>query len=510
MNLQKRLDFIAETNQKVFEIPEDAAKKLQASKKKTAAERMSALFDEGTFVEIGAYVKKRVTETDAAAKASDYEGVVTGYGAVNGRLVFAYAQDFSRQSGALSEACVKKITAIYSMAEKNGAPVVSVFDSAGVVITEGIDALSGYGAIISKASILSGVIPQYSVICGTCAGGAAVIASVSDFIFMEKTNGKIFINPPFVIKNSADGKADENIGSAETAAKIGQCAKVVDGEDACFGELRALIEYLPSNNLDSNVYTEADDDFNRLNDTLADLVLTEKYDMTQVIGEIADGGNFYELYADYAPNIVCGFVSIANMTVGVVANQPKTDGGVLCPNACDKAAKFIYVCDSFNIPVLTLVDTYGTAVSGKAENSGFALYSAKLASAYSMASVPKITVNIGKAYGAAYLIMGSKGLGADIVMAYPTAQISILAPDTAVEFIYGDKIAASKNPAEERANMVDEWTAKTASPVEAAPSGQIDNIIESALTRQMIASSLLLLQSKRELRHNKKHTRLPL
>ena len=507
MNFQKRLDFIAETKKKVFEVPGVAAQKLQAAKKKTAAERMTALFDSGTFVETGAFIKKRSTEVDTG---NAYEGVVTGYGAVNGKLVYAYTQDFSRYSGALSEAGVKKILAVYSMAEKNGAPIVSVFDSAGVIITEGIDALSGYGAIINKASILSGVVPQYSVICGVCAGGAAVIASVSDFIFMERSNGRIFINSPFVVKNSTDDKVDEGVGSAESAATTGQCAKIFDGEDMCFSELRDLIDYMPSNNLDESVYTNADDDADRLNEMLSDFVLTENYDMKRVITEIADNNKFFELYEDYCSNIICGFASISNITVGIVASQPMNDGGIICPGVCDKAARFIYVCDSFNIPLLTLVDTAGMMILDKAENSQFALSSAKLAAAYSLASVPKITINIGKAYGTAYMIMGSKGLGVDIAMAYPTAQISILAPETAVEIIYGDKIMASQDPVEERANLVDEWEVKTASPVEASSSGQIDNIIAPRQTRQLIASGLFMLQSKREIRPNKKHNKFPL
>lgn len=502
MDLQKRLDFIGETKEKIF----GASK--SGGGKKTAAERMNLLFDENTFVETNAYVKKRANEFSESKIAGKYEGVTAGYGSVNGRLVFAYSQDFSKMSGALSEAGVKKILALYSLAEKNGAPVVSVFDSSGVDVTEGIDVLAGYGAIISKASILSGVVPQYSLICGTCAGGAAVIASISDFVFIEKTDGKIFINSPFIIKNKTEN-AGENPGSAELAAENGQCAGVFEGEHALFASLRELIEYIPSNNLDENVYLDIEDDVNRQNDTLADFVLAENYDMKQVIAEIADNNKMVEVYENYAAGMICAFVSIANTAVGVVANQPGESGGAISPEACEKAARFIYVCDNFNIPVLSLVDTAGMLISEKAENSPFALSAAKLGSAYSIASVPKITVNIGKAYGAAYTVMGSKGLGVDMVMAYPTAQISILPPETAVEILYGDEISKDPEPEKKRACLKEIWEVEKASPIEAASNGNIDNIIEPAQTRQMIASAIYLLQSKREARPAKKYNKLP-
>ena len=519
MDLQKRLNFIAESKKKIYGVSEADLKKLRpqsnkskGEEKKTAADRMSVLYDEGTFVEINAFIKKRPVEFseffESSENVGEYEGITAGYGSIGGRLVFAYSQDFTKMSGALSEAGVKKILSVYSMAEKNGAPVVSIFDSSGVVVTEGIDALAGYGAIISKASVLSGVVPQYSVICGTCAGGASVIASVSDFIFIEKNNGKIFINSPFVIQNKTES-TDKNIGGAESAAKTGQCAKVINGEDNLFNSLRSLIEYIPSNNRDENVYIDVEDDANRLNENLADFVLTENYDMKQVITEIADNNKFFEVYEDYSSNIICGFISVANTTVGVIANQPKEYNGALCPGACDKAARFIFICDNFNIPVLTLVDTEGMIISDRAENSGFSLYSAKLASAYASAVVPKITINIGKAYGTAYTVMGSKGLGADIVMAYPTAQISILPPETAVELIYGNEIIKDANPIEKRAELIEKWEIEKSSPVEAASGGAIDNIIEPWQTRQMIASAVFLLQSKREIRPAKKHNRLP-
>ena len=508
MDLQKRLDFIAETNKKIYEVRQSVNSNINNGKK-TAIDRMNALFDDNTFVETNSFVKKRPNEfPEFNGKSGEYEGIVSGYGSVGGRLVFAYSQDFSKMSGALSEAGVKKILAVYSMAEKNGAPVVSVFDSSGVAVTEGIDMLSGYGAIIAKASLLSGIVPQYSVICGTCAGGAAVIASISDFVFIEKNNGKIFINSPFIIKNKTEN-CDNNIGSAEFAAETGQCAKVLDGEDELFASLKNLMEYIPSNNFDENVYADIEDYPDRLNENLADLVLTEKYDIKQVITEIADSNKFFEVYENYSANIVCGFISLANTAVGIVANQPKELNGAICPGICDKAARFIYVCDNFNIPVLTLVDTDGMVISDRAESSQFSLYAAKLASAYSSATVPKITVNIGKAYGTAYTIMGSKGLGADIVMAYPASQISILCPETAVEVIYGEDIAKESDPAKYRAKLLEMWEVEKSSPIEAAANGSIDMIIEPAQTRQKIASAIYLLQSKRETRLPKKHNKLP-
>jgi acetyl-CoA carboxylase carboxyltransferase component len=470
---------------------------------------MELLFDEKTFVEINAFVKKRPNEfSDFGGFTGEYEGITAGYGSIGGRLAFAYSQDFNKNSGALSEAGVKKILALYSLAEKNGAPVVSVFDSSGVILTEGIDALSGYGAIIKKASTLSGVVPQYSAICGTCAGGAAIIASISDFIFIEKTNGRIFISPPFIIQNQIKG-AETNIGNADFAAKNGQCAKISDGEKELFASLKELLEYIPSNNLDENIYVNAKDDVNRLNENLAGLVTADNYDMKFVITEIADNNKFYEVYENYTENIICGFISVGNTSVGVVANQTMDYAGMICPGACDKAARFIYVCDNFNIPVLTLVDTEGLAVSDKAERARFNLYAAKLASAYAFASVPKITVNIGKAYGAAYTVMGSKGLGTDMVFAYPTAQISILPPKTAVEAIYGEEILEDPNPAEKRGQLLEMWEIEKSSPTEAASSGAIDNIIDPKRTRQMIASAIYLLSSKRETRPAKKYNRMP-
>ncbi|MCL1793657.1 MAG: methylmalonyl-CoA carboxyltransferase [Oscillospiraceae bacterium] len=502
MDWQKRLDFIEKTRKKAFGEPKSNGGK------KTAFERMNLLFDENTFVETNAYVKKRANEFPENETGEKYEGIAAGYGSIGGKLVFAYSQDFSRMSGALSEAGAKKILAVYSMAEKNGAPIVSIFDSSGLAVTEGIDVLAGYGAIIQKASILSGVVPQYSLVCGVCAGGSAVIASISDFVFIEKNEGKIFVNSPFVIKNKTENSG-ETIGSAEFAAKNGQCAKVLEGEEAMFLSLSELVEYLPSNNLEENVYLGIEDDANRRNEALADYVLTENYDMKQVITEIADNGKMFELYENYAENMICAFISVANATVGVIANQPKDSGGVLCPKSCEKAARFIYVCDNFNIPVLSLVDTAGMFLSESAENSNFALQAAKLASAYSMASVPKITLNIGKAYGAAYTVMGSKGLGTDMAMAYPTAQIGILPPETAVEIIYGGEIANDPEPAKKRAQLLEIWEIEKSSPIEAASGGAIDQIIEPDRTRQMIASAIYLLQSKKETRPQKKYGKLP-
>ncbi|GHU36323.1 propionyl-CoA carboxylase subunit beta [Clostridia bacterium] len=509
MDQQKRLDFLDGVKKKIDEVSDDAAKKLSATKsvKLTAKARLSLLFDEGTFVETGAWVKKR--ETGLPGDFGDYEGIVTGYGAVDGRLVFAFSQDFARKSGALSEAGIKKILAVYSQAEKNGAPVVSVFDSAGADVTEGIDALAGYASVFTKASTLSGVIPQYAVVAGTAAGFASALAEIADFVFIEKTNGKIFVGSPFVIKNK-DANAGSETYNAEYAVKSGLAAKIADGEDKLFAEVRTLIGYLPSNNLDEGVYIDADDDLNRKTDEIASLISGGKYDIKKVIAAVADNGKFYEVYEGYDVNIITGFIAVGHETVGVVATNPADGEGKVCPGALDQAARFVNVLDSFNIPVMTLVDSEGVIVSASAEKAQFPLYLAKLSAAYANATVPKITLNIGKAYGAAYAALGSKGLGADTVFAYPTAQISILAPDTAVELLYGDVILKDKDPAAKRAELISKWEVEDSSPTEAAASGAIDAIIEPAQTRQMIASSLLYLQSKRELRPAKKQNRFPL
>lgn len=497
MDLQKRLKYIADMKEKIsYGID---ASKLHSSGKYTAAERMDMLFDSGTFVEIGAFVKKRPTEFNTA-NADEYEGAVTGYGAVDGSLVFAYAQDFSRQSGVLSEANSRKIVALYDMAIKNGAPIVSIFDSSGSDITEGIDALAGYGAVINRAALCSGIVPQYSLIFGTCAGGQAIIAAMSDFIIMEKKNGKLFVSSPFIIKNSEENAAAD-IGSASFCAKSGSCAKVAESEVNCFAELKKLMNFIPSNNSDgTNTRDSVADDVNRTTDSIEQLVQSGGYDMKAVITEISDSGGYYEVLDGYSPNTICAFAEIGGISVGIVANQPKENGGFICPGSCDKAEKFIKFCNSFNMPLITLVDTDGAVFSSRAESAKFAECSAKMAMAYSLASVPKITLILGKAYSAAYVLMGSKQLGADVAFAYPTAEIGVLPAETAVNFMYKEEIAKAPQPSVKEAELIDEYLIKTVSPVNAASSGQIDSIIEPSQTRQYLASSLYLLKSKSDLR----------
>lgn len=509
MNFKKRLDYMAQTEKKITDADGAANAKLASAGKSTGIERMKMLFDEGTFVEIGAYVRRRVTELDAVLGTGEYEGVVTGYGSVDGILVFAYAQDFSKQSGALSEACVKKIVALYEMAEKNGSPIVSVFDSAGVKIEEGMDALAGYGAIMSKASSLSGIIPQISVIAGICSGGAAVCASLADFVVMEKKNGKLYMTAPFVLKNSIGEKVPADFGGAASALKTGAAALAAEGEAAVFAQVKKLLQYLPANNTENAFCPNANDDNDRLNDRIADMLETE-YDSRELIKEIADNGEFMEVYAEYPSDMICGFISLSCMSAGIVANQHNSETGTMCPGAIDKAVRFINFCDSFNIPVITLADVKGFDMSVAAEQSQFALYGAKLAAAYAGATVPKITLIAGSAIGTAFTVMGSKQLGADVVFAYPTSVVSIMSADTAVNFLYSEKISKSADPVAEREKLLEQWEVEVSSPVNAASGGQIDQILKPEQTRQKILSALFVLQNKKVEKPFKKHSSMSL
>lgn len=442
-----------------------ADKTLAKDGKLSGASRMASLFDKGTFVEVGAYVGAKKTEFDSD-RDDAFEPVVTGYGAVDGTLVFAFSQDFSRLSGALGEMHAKKIEKIYEMAENVGAPIVGVFDSAGAKVLEGVDALNGYGEIMACAA--NATVPQIAVVAGPCTGEAAVIAEMFDFIIVAKSTGKMYMTA-----NGAD------LGSAEEMSLLGTAALTAENDAEALAKARKLISYFGGE-------IKTNDTPNRLVD-VASLLSYEAYDIHTLISLVFDSGSFTELYSEFATAMVCGFATMNGKVVALIANNPASKGGHLGHKAAKKAAAFIEKCDAQDIPVITLVDSIGILGTKEAEKSGISKELSELAKTYSLSVVPKITVTLGRSYGAVYTVMGSKALGTDVCLALDTAKISAMEPSAAVSFL-GLVDDESKHGV-----TADEWAEKFATPVAAAKRGYIDDIISSDELRMRIAASLEML-----------------
>lgn len=489
-------------------------KKQHDSGKMTARERINALMDDGSFVEVDAFVSHRCTEFGMDAVEAPGEGVVTGYGTVDGRLVFVYSQDFTVIGGSLGEMHAKKICKVMDMAAKMGAPIIGMNDSGGARIQEGLDALSGFGEIFYRNTVNSGVIPQISVIMGPCAGGAVYSPAITDFIFMVDKTSKMFITGPQVIESVTGEKvsAEELGGSSVHASKSGVCHFTAPSDAECIEQIKKLLSYLPSNNLEQAPYVETGDDINRLSEKLTTIVPDDPgkaYDIKEVIAEIVDNGEFFEVQEQFAKNIVVGYARMNGNTVGIVANQPRVKAGSLDCDSSDKAARFVRTCDSFNIPLITLTDTPGYFPGVDQEHGGIIRHGAKLLYAYSEATVPKINVIIRKAYGGAYIAMSSKHLATDIVMAWPTAEIAVMGPEGAANIIFKNDIKESDDPIRTRADKIQEYKDKFATPFMAAQRGYVDDVIEPDSTRPRIIAALEMLQSKRDSRPAKKHGNLP-
>lgn len=488
--------------------------KQHQSGKLTARERLNLLFDESSFTEVGAFVKHRCTDFGMEKVEAPGEGVVTGYGTVDGRLVFAYAQDFTVLGGSLGKKHAEKMVAIMDMALKMGAPMIGLNDSGGARIQEGVDALSGYGSIFYRNTISSGVIPQISVIMGPCAGGAVYSPALTDFIFMVDRTSQMFITGPQVIKTvTGEELSAEELGGASTHNSISGVAHFMNNNDEeCINEVKKLLSFLPSNNLETTPLCETNDSPNRVEESLNTIVpenSNKAYDVKAVIEKIADDNIFMEVQPDYAKNIVTGFIRINEQSIGVIANQPKFLAGCLDINASDKSSRFIRTCDAFNIPILNLVDVPGFLPGKGQEYGGIIRHGAKMLYAYCEATVPKVTLILRKAYGGAYLGMCSKELGADVVMAWPSAEIAVMGPEGAANIIFKNDIEKSENPTEERSKKVSEYREKFANPYIAAERGYIDDVIEPSLTRPILANAFEMLSSKRETRPAKKHGNLP-
>lgn len=489
-------------------------KKQHDAKKLTARERINSLLDEGSFVEIDAFVTHRCTEFGMDCVEAPGEGVVTGYGTVDGRLVYVYAQDFTVIGGSLGEMHAKKICKVMDMAAKMGAPIIGMNDSGGARIQEGIDALSGFGEIFFRNTCNSGVIPQISVIMGPCAGGAVYSPAITDFIFMVEKTSQMFITGPQVIKSvtGEDVTSDDLGGAGVHSSKSGVAHFTASSDEECIKQIKTLLSYLPSNNLEEAPYIAPTDEINRLSEKLTTIVPDEAnkaYDVKELIAEVVDNGEFFEVQKNFAQNIVVGYARMNGQVIGIVANQPKVMAGSLDINSSDKAARFIRFCDSFNIPIVTFTDVPGYFPGVEQEQGGIIRHGAKLLYAYSEATVPKINVITRKAYGGAYIAMSSKHLGADMVMAWPTAEIAVMGPEGAANIIFKNDIKNSSDPIATRAEKIQEYRNKFASPYEAARRGYVDDVIEPDSTRPRIIAALEMLASKRESRPAKKHGNLP-
>lgn len=492
-------------------------KRLQKHKEKgklTARERINFLLDPGSFVEMDLFMKHRCNDLGMAGAEAPGEGVVTGYGTIEGRLVYVASQDFTVLGGSLGEAHAMKICKVMDMAMRNGAPMICINDSGGARIQEGVDALNGYGNIFYRNTLASGVIPQISVIMGPCAGGAVYSPALTDFIFMTSGNSQMFITGPQVIKAvTGEDVSMEDLGGASVHnATSGVAHFMAATDEDCLSQVRRLVSFVPSNNLDETPVVLTEDPVGRSLDRLLELIPAEAnrgYDAREVIAELVDDGDFMEVQPYYAENIVVGFGRFNGKSVGLVANQPKVIAGSLDINASDKASRFIRFCDSFNIPLVTLVDTPGYLPGVGQEYGGVIRHGAKLLYAYSEATVPKITVIIRKAYGGAYLAMCSRSLGADAVFAFPTAEIAVMGPDGAANILYKDDIANSENPVETRKEKIAEYRDKFANPYVAASRGMVDDIIDPRDARRTITNALEANATKRESRPSKKHGNIP-
>ena len=483
--------------------------------KMTARERLSRLFDTGTFIETDAFIKNRCTRFGMDKLDFEGESVVTGYGQIDGRVVYAFSQDFTITGGALGEMHARKITKAMDAAVKIGAPIVGLNDSGGARIQEAVDALSGYGDIFYRNSIYSGVIPQISAIMGPCAGGAVYSPALTDFVFMVDKTSQMFITGPQVIKTvTGEQVSAEDLGGAMTHNRVsGNAHFLATSEEECLDAIRRLLRFLPGNSLEKAPTLVTEGDLNREIgelDTLIPDSPNKPYNIHDAILAVVDNGDFMEYQPYFAANLVTGLAHINGQTVGIVANQPQVMAGCLDLNAGDKAARFIRTCDAFNIPLLTFVDVPGFLPGTNQEFGGIIRHGAKILYAYSEATVPKITVITRKAYGGAYVAMCSKSLGADMVFAWPTAEVAVMGSEGAVNIIFKNDIGKAEDKVAVKARILADYEAEFATPYKAAERGFVDDVIEPRTTRKRVIDALNMLAGKRERRPGKKHGNIPL
>jgi propionyl-CoA carboxylase beta chain len=481
----------------------------------TARERLEILLDKGSFREIDAFVLHRTHDFGLDERKNLGDSVVTGWGTIEGRLVYVFSQDFTVFGGSLGEVHAEKICKIMDMALKNGAPVIGINDSGGARIQEGVVSLGGYADIFLRNTLASGVIPQISVIMGPCAGGAVYSPALTDFIFMVRKSSYMFITGPEVVKTVTHEEVTfEELGGADVHAEIsGVCHLAADSEADTLYLIRKLLSYVPQNNMEDPPFVVSSDDTLRMEAALDTLVPddpSKPYDIKDVIHLVMDNGQFYEIHESYAQNIVVGFARLGGHSVGVVANQPAVLAGVLDIDSSEKAARFVRFCDAFNIPLITFVDVPGFLPGTAQEHGGIIRAGAKLLYAYCEATVPKLTVITRKAYGGAYDVMSSKHIRGDVNFAWPTAEVAVMGPDGAVNIIYRRELAEADDPVERKEELVADYREKFANPYVAAARGYIDDVIEPKETRSRLINALEMLTNKRDANPAKKHGNIPL
>ena len=493
---------------------DEAVSKQKAKGKGTARERIAALVDPGSFVELDEFVTHRCDNFGLEERKPLGDGVVTGWGTIDGRKVFVFSQDFTVFGGSLGEKHAEKICKIMDMAMQNGCPVIGINDSGGARIQEGIDALNGYGKIFRLNTMASGVIPQFSVIMGPTAGGAVYSPALTDFIFMVDKESIMHITGPEVIRAvTGEAVTSEELGGAETHNTItGNAHFFAKDEAECFAQIRKVLSYLPLNNLDDAPLKPSNDDPQRADIELRSIVpvnTNKSYDVHEVIKRVVDDGEFVEVQAGFAKNIVTGYASIGCRPVGIVANNADVLAGCLDIDASDKASRFVRHCDAFNIPIVTFVDVPGYLPGKDQEYNGIIRKGAKLLYAYSEASVPLISVIMRKAYGGAYLAMSSKSLGADAVFAWPQAEIAVLGAEGATSIVFKKEIEGADDPSAKRLEKIDEYREAFANPYKAAERGYVDRVIMPEETRKVVCQALDAMESKRQTRPAKKHGVIP-
>ncbi|MEX2293949.1 MAG: acyl-CoA carboxylase subunit beta [Acidimicrobiales bacterium] len=513
--MTERLSELAKRKEQALHAGSERSVERQHGKGKLLArERIDLLLDPGSFHELDMLARHRAHDSGLLERPYT-DGVVTGWGTVNGRKVFVFSQDFTVFGGALGEVFAEKIHKVMDLATKVGAPLIGLNDGAGARIQEGPVSLASYGGIFFRNVAASGVIPQISVILGPCAGGAVYSPAMTDFIFMVKEHSHMFITGPDVVKTVTGEEVTlEELGGAMAhASKSGVATFVADSEEVVLEEVRYLLSFLPSNNLEEPPYVVPEDDPDRDCPELRDLMPASPnipYDMKAVVTAVVDDGDYVEYFPHWAGSMTCGFARLDGHPVGIVGNQPMMLAGVLDVNSAEKAARFVRTCDAFNIPLVTFVDVPGFLPGVDQEHGGIIRHGAKLLYAFCEATVPRIQVITRKAYGGAYVVMNSKSIGADLAFAWPSAELAVMGPQGAVEIVYRKELAGADDPVAKRAELVDEYTERFCNPYVAAERGFVDDVIDPAETRRKLIAGLELLRSKREELPKRKHGNVPL